>query len=70
MIRRLIKSNESFVKYAIGGVFKTGTSLLLLYIFIDRIDLPWPNTITRSIIFGTIFLVTFQLYKIIGYSKN
>lgn len=68
-IKKLIKKHESFIKYTVGGLFKSILGLTLLYIFIDKLDLGIPNTIIRMCVFLSLFLITFWIYKIIGYSK-
>jgi len=65
-----MKISKSFVKYCMGGGIKTAINLLLLWVFIDKLVLPIPNTFVRFVIFGFTFLLTYYIYKVLGYSKD
>ena len=65
-----MKISKSFIKYSIGGIIKTIINLMLLWLFIDTIVLPFSNTIVRLVVFGITFVVTYFIYDWVGYSKK
>ena len=65
-----MKISKSFIKYCIGGGLKTIMNLFLLWLFIDYMTLTISNTIVRTIIFGVSFILTYYIYKWIGFTNS
>jgi len=60
---------KSFTKYLIIGIIKSGLTLFLLWLFIDKINVNY-KTLTRIIIILIIFVLSHYGYKLIGYTGD
>jgi len=61
---------KNFFKYSFSEFLKIGLNLMLMWIFIDLMALPIPNTIIRAAIIGFTFILIYFVNRWIGYAKE
>ncbi len=66
-MKKMFEKNKNFITYSYVGLFITFLNIILLWIFIDLLNIP--TILSSTIIVGGLFILKFYMYKKTGFTE-
>ena len=67
-MKKMFEKNKNFITYSYVGLFITFLNIILLWIFIDLLNIP--TILSSTIIVGGLFILKFYILNIICIKVN